>query len=178
MLKIILLDWVKHNVASSRTYGSNWFYPKEGLLQLLKRCNSFSSTEFSIILVINDSNLVSEYDYLKGHFNNEDAIYNSSNVGQDWGGYNFGINHLRSKIDWDVILMNSACIGPLTHNWLDIYQELFHQDDTTEQWGQPIVPIIFQLKVKPLSRIFNLILYTPNMAVIKSCLSRSFAISR
>ena len=91
MVKIILLDWVKNNVASSRVYGTDWFYSKEGVQQLLKRCNAFKSIDFQITVVINSSDFEGEYDYLIGNYNIEEVIYNPSNIGHDWGGIILGL---------------------------------------------------------------------------------------
>ena len=63
-------------------------------------------------------------------------------------------------------MMNSACIGPLTHNWLDIYQELFHQDDTTGAVGATYCANNISIKSQVLEPHLQSYFLYSNMAVI------------
>ena len=54
----------KNALQSERNMGFNWFFNKQGLVNLLQNMKAKKAYPIEIILVINDASLEHEYDYL------------------------------------------------------------------------------------------------------------------
>ena len=136
-IKIILVDWSKNALQSERNMGFNWFFNKQGLINLLQNMKAKKAYPIEIILVINDASLEHEYDYLTHSFEFIDQIiYRKSNTGLDWGAYNEAYQRLKlENFEGTIILMNSACLGPTHDDWLDVYLNLLNEDKNTGAVG-------------------------------------------
>ncbi len=170
MIKIILIDWAKNFVKSERDVGYNWFYNKHGIHSILQNMQTKTSQAFELILVLNDTKLNKEYDYLKSEFKFIDKIiYRKSNVGLDFGAYDTGYTYLKQTDYYgNLVFMNTACIGPITDNWLAPYIDLFKTGSNIGLVGSSYCGYAIAHKDKQfLPHIQSYFLFT-NMAVMDS----------
>ncbi len=139
MTHIIISEWAQY--ALYRTKHLMVSDLPCGLGRLLEQLSQYTSASpFAITLVINGLTAQDHhYHTLQSRYHMIEHIIARPNIGQDFGAYNAGYQHLKSLgYEGAVMFLNTGVTGPYQTNWLQTYHQLFDRYQTLGVCGQTL----------------------------------------